>query len=107
MLELWGWNLGMSLGGALIVIVGALIIAAFVQMIGRTTIGYEWVITAFATIIGAWLGSESFGTLSTWGPLVEGVYLLPALVGGVVLGLAVDALARYGSGGTYLEPRPI
>lgn len=107
MLELIGWNVGMSLGGALIVVFGALIIAAFIQMVGRTTIGYEWVITALATIVGAWLGSESFGALSTWGPLLEGVYLLPALIGGLVLGVAVDALTRYTSGGSYLEPRPI
>jgi uncharacterized membrane protein YeaQ/YmgE (transglycosylase-associated protein family) len=107
MLDLWGWNVGMTLGGTLLVIFGALIIAAFVQMVGETKIGFEWVITAVATIVGAWLGSEAFGVLSTWGPVVEGVYLLPALLGAVVLGGMVDAIVRLSSGGYYLEPRPI
>lgn len=107
MLELVGWNVGMSLGGVLIVLLGAVILGALIQMIGRTTIGYEWIVTSAAVLAGAWLGSESFGALSTWGPLMEGVYLLPAMIGGLVLGAAMDAATRYVSGGSYLEPRPI
>lgn len=107
MLELLGWNVGMTLGGVLIVVFGALVIGTLIQLIGKTATGSEWVPTSLAVLVGAWLGSESFGVLSTWGPLIEGVYLLPALIGGMVLGGAVDAVTRYASGGSYLEPRPI
>jgi hypothetical protein len=38
---------------------------------------------------------------------MEGLYLVPALIGAVILGVVVDAFLRYGTGGTYLAPRPI
>jgi len=62
---------------------------------------------AVGAVVGAWVGSESFGTLSTWGPAFDGLYLLPALIGGVVLGGVVAGATRLFTGGSYLEPRPI
>jgi hypothetical protein len=107
MFELYGWDIGMNLGEAILLVLGAVIIAAVAQYIGRTTFGYEWVFTGIAALVGGWLGSEAFGTLSTWGPVMEGLYILPALIGGVILGGVVDVFVRYSSGGTYLAPRPI
>lgn len=109
MLELIGWNVGMTLVAAVLLVIGALVIGAIAQYIGRVVIGYEWVFTAVAALVGGWLGSEAFGTLSAWGPVFDGLYILPALIGGVVLGAATDAVVRYATGGTYLEPhaRPI
>ena len=51
--------------------------------------------------------SAAFGTLSTCGTVFDGLYILPALIGGLVMGGVVDGLVRLFSGGTYLEPRPI
>ena len=107
MLDLFGWNPGITLFAAVLLVLGAMVVGVVAQFIGRATFGYEWIFAAAAAVIGGWLGSEAFGTLSTWGPAVGGLYLLPALIGGIVVGGAVDALTRVASGGTYMEPRPI
>ena len=105
--DLFGWNIGMSLGAAAFLVLGALVIGVIAQVVGRVTFGYEWLLAAVAAVIGGWLGSEAFGTLSTWGPDIGGLYIVPALIGAIVVGGVVDALTRVTSGGTYLEPRPI
>ncbi len=108
MLELFGWDVGMSTVAAIGLVAGAVILGALPLFIGEPRTGYEWLISAAAVLVGGWLGSEAFGGLSTFGPVWEGLYIVPALVGGVVLGAAVDAAARYLTGGSYVhEPRPI
>jgi hypothetical protein len=48
------------------------------------------------------------GRTPAWGYEFEGLYVLPALIGGVVLGAAVDIVVRYVTGGSFVhEPRPI
>lgn len=107
MLELIGWDVGMTLFEVIVLILFALVFGAIAQFIGRTNIGYEWILAAMGALVGGWLGSEAFGTVSTWGPVIDGLYLVPALIGGVILGTVVDAVARLWTGGAYLEPRPI
>jgi uncharacterized membrane protein YeaQ/YmgE (transglycosylase-associated protein family) len=107
MLELIGWNVGMTATAAILLVLGAAILGAVAQLIGRVEVGYEWIFTAVAALVGGWFGSEAFGTLSAWGPVFEDLYILPALMGGVVLGGVVDIVVRRSTGGHYLEPRPI
>ena len=108
MLDLFGWDVGMSALAAIGLIVGALVIGGVSQFVGEPRIGYEWLFTAAAALVGGWLGSEAFGTASTWGLVFEGLYVVPALIGAVILGAVVDVIVRYLSGGTYRhEPRPI
>jgi uncharacterized membrane protein YeaQ/YmgE (transglycosylase-associated protein family) len=101
-----GWNVGMNLGEAVLLVAGALVIGAIAQYIGRPGFGYDWLFTAAAALVGGWIGSEAFGTLSTWGPAFDGLSLRPALIGAVVLGGVVDALSRTVAGGTY-APNPV
>lgn len=78
------------------------------QFIGETRTGYEWLIAGIAALVGGWLGSEAFGTVSTWGPEVENFFVLPALIGGVVVGGVVDAVVRTLTGGSFVaHARPI
>ncbi len=108
MLDLFGWDVGMTTLAALMLIAGALIIGGVSYVIGEVTVGYQWAIVALAALVGGYLGSEAFGTLSTWGYEFEGLYVLPALIGAVVLGGIVDALFRYSTHGSYAaHPRPI
>jgi hypothetical protein len=107
MLNLFGWEVGMSLIEVVLLFGGALVIAGVLQYIGQAGFGAEWVFTGAAAVVGGWLGSEAFGTLSTWGPVITGLYLVPALIGAVVFGVVADAALRYASGGRYLAPRPI
>lgn len=107
MLELFGWNFGMTLLAGILLVVGALALGAIAQYVGQVRIGYEWVFTAAAALVGGWLGSEAFGTLSTWGPVFDDLYILPALIGGFIVGGVVDFVVRRYTGGVYFEPRPI
>lgn len=108
MLDLFGWDVGMSFAAALILILGALVVGVALQLIGSVRIGYEFGVTAIAAVVGGYLGSEAFGTLSTTGPSFEGLYIVPAVIGGVVLGVVVDAAVRYVTRGSYVHsPRPI
>ena len=109
MLEVIGWDTGMSGLAALLLIVGALLLGAVPQLIGESKFGvFEWLITSVAVLVGGWLGSEAFGEYSTWGYAFEGLYVWPALIGGVVLGVITDVIVRFSTGGTYThEPRPV
>jgi uncharacterized membrane protein YeaQ/YmgE (transglycosylase-associated protein family) len=107
-LELIGWDVGMSLLAAMLLVVGALIIGVIPQFIGDVTVGWEWAATAVAALVGGWLGSEALGTLSTWGPVYEGLYILPAIIGALIFGVAMDAVLRYVTRGSYVHSaRPI
>jgi len=107
MLDLLGWNVGMTPVAAILLVLGALIFGAIAQVIGRVVVGYEWIFTAVAALVGGWIGSEALGTLSTWGPVFDDLYVLPAVIGGVILGGLVDVIVRRSTGGAYFEPRPI
>ena len=108
MVDFFGWQIGMDWIGLLLLVGGALVVGVIAQFIGETRTGYEWLIAGIGALVGGWIASESFGTLSTWGPAVAGFYVLPALIGGVVLGGVVDAVARTMTGGSYVaHPRPI
>ena len=108
MLDLFGWDVGMSLVAALGLVVVALAIGVIAQFIGDVRVGYEWVATAAAALLGGYLGSEALGQLSTFGPAFEGLYIVPALVGALVVGAVVDALFRYTTHGSYTHAaRPI
>jgi len=107
MLNWFGWEVGVNLGEVFLLIAGAAVIAVVLQNIGRAGSGYEWIFTFVAALAGGWLGSEAFGALSTWGPVFEGLYLVPALIGAMILGVLVDAAVRYIAGGSYLAaPHP-
>jgi hypothetical protein len=108
MLELFGWNVGMSLMAAMILTFGALVVGVALQFIGDVRVGYEFAFTSIASLIGGYLGSEAFGTLSTTGPAIGGLYVVPAIIGGLVVGFVVDAATRYVTDGSYVgAPRPI
>lgn len=108
MLELLGWNVGMSLVAALGLVIAALAIGVIAQFIGDVRVGYEWVATSAAAVIGGYLGSEALGQMSTVGPAFEGLYIVPAFIGALIVGAAVDAVFRYTTHGSYThEARPV
>lgn len=108
MLEIFGWNVGMSTFAAILLVIGAVLLGVIPQFIGEPKLAVEWIFPMIGVLVGGWIGSEALGSLSTWGYAFEGLYVLPALIGGVVLGAAVDVVVRYVSGGSFVhEPRPI
>jgi uncharacterized membrane protein YeaQ/YmgE (transglycosylase-associated protein family) len=70
------------------------VIAGFaVQMYGKRALSYEWLIVAMAGVFGAYFASESvpgavvplLENIKDWGPTLDGMYVIPAVIGGVVL----------------------
>ena len=108
MFELLGWDIGMSALAALLLVGVAALIGIASYFIGEVRVGYEGVLTGLGALVGGYLGSEAFGTTSTWGWEFQGLYVLPALIGALLVGGIVDAVVRFLTGGTYTyEPRPI
>jgi uncharacterized membrane protein YeaQ/YmgE (transglycosylase-associated protein family) len=98
----------MGWGGAVLLVVGSIVFAIALQLIGETRFGYEWVITSIGAFVGAVAGTEFFTGLRTFQPTWDGVALLPALAAGVVLAVIVDLVVRYETGGSLVHRgRPI
>jgi len=96
-------ELGITLGlvGWATLIVGALVFGVAAQLVGEPGTGYEWLVDAIAAGIGALIASEFIVSMRTVEPVVDGLALIPALVGGLVLGIAVELATRYVTGGRY------
>lgn len=85
----------MGVVGLLIMIVGAVVLGFAAQAIGTARTSYDWLITAVAAAVGAFLASEVLGIApGVLGPEFDGLYLLPALIGAIVLGAIVEYVFR-------------
>ena len=91
----------LGLGGWAILIVGSLIFGGVAQFVGETRTGYEWLVDAIAAGVGALIASEFLTAFQSTGPVVDGLAIVPALIGGLVLGLVVEVVTRFVTGGTY------
>ena len=92
-------NLG--LGGGVVLIVGALVFGVIAQFIGETRTGYEWFVDAIAAGIGALVASEFIIGWQAFAPVFDGLAIWPALIGGLAVGLVVEVVTRFMTGGTY------
>lgn len=95
------WTIALGLGGWIVLVAGALIFGAAMQLIGETRTGFEWLTDAIAAGIGALFASEFIIAFQETGPVFDGLALVPALVGGLVVGLIVEIATRYLTGGSY------
>jgi hypothetical protein len=91
----------LGLGGWAILIVGALTFGVAAQVVGDTGTGFEWLVDAVGAAIGALVASEFIVGWQAMGPVVDGLAVVPALAGGLVVGLAVELATRYMTGGHY------
>jgi hypothetical protein len=108
MLDLFGWDVGMSTLAAVLLVAGAVIVGIASYFIGEVRVGYEGFTTGLAALVGGYLGSEAFGSVSTWGWEIDGLFVFPAVIGAIVLGVIADFVVRSATRGTYTsEPRPI
>jgi uncharacterized membrane protein YeaQ/YmgE (transglycosylase-associated protein family) len=91
----------LGFGGWLVLLAGALLFGVIAQFIGDVRTGYEWLADGIAAAIGAVIASEFIISLQTFEPVWDGLAIVPALVGGLVLGLVVEVATRYLTGGHY------
>ncbi len=76
-----------------IIVILAVIAGFAVQMYDKRTLSYEWLIVAMAGTFGAYFASENvpgatvplLDGIKDWGPTLDGMYLIPAVIGGVIL----------------------
>jgi len=92
-------NLG--IGGWLVLFAGALLFGVVAQFIGETRTGYEWLVDGIAVAIGAVVASEFIISARTWEPVWDGLALVPAIIGGLVVGVVIELATRYVTGGRY------
>lgn len=97
----------LGLGGSFLLVAGALLFGVVAQFIGEARTGYEWLVDAIAAGIGALIGSEFIIAMQAYGPVWDGLALVPALVGGFIVGVIVELATRYSTGGTYTAHRPM
>jgi uncharacterized membrane protein YeaQ/YmgE (transglycosylase-associated protein family) len=99
-------SLSLGVAGWLALLIGAVVIGVVAQLIGEAESGYEWLATSIAAGIGALVASELIVGLRAFEPVFDGLALVPALIGGLVVGLIVAVAARTVTGGHYL-PRSV
>jgi hypothetical protein len=95
-----------GLGGWLLLVAAAVVFGVVAQLIGEVRTGYEWFVDAIGFGLGALIASEFIVAFQTIEPVWDGLALVPALVGGLVLGVIVEVITRYTTHGTYAH-RPM
>lgn len=100
------FSIDLALGGALVLVIGAIAFGIVPQFVGQTRTGYEWLVVAVAAALGALVASEFIVDWRAFEPVWEGLALVPALIGGLVVGLLVEVATRFMTGGTYTG-RPV
>jgi hypothetical protein len=91
----------MGLGAAIAVIVAALVFGVVAQFVGQAGTGYEWLIDAAAFALGAVVASEFVIGWRAVEPVIDQLAVIPAVGGGLVVGLLVELATRLITGGTY------
>jgi uncharacterized membrane protein YeaQ/YmgE (transglycosylase-associated protein family) len=87
------------------VIIVALAAGLAVQYLTKMSLRREWLIVAVSAAFGAIFASESFpgstvfSGVKDWGPEIDGLVLIPAVIGAVLVALAADL-------GMRASPRP-
>lgn len=83
----------MTLLGWIVLVVGALVVGAVAQWVMQADMPFRWVATSIGAAIGAGLASEWLFAGTT--PEFEGMAIIPAIVGGLVVGVVVDLAAQW------------
>lgn len=95
------FGIELGVGGGILIALAALGFGVVAQFIGETRTGYEWLVDGIAFAIGAVFASEFITAWRAFEPVWDGVALVPALIGGLVVGVVVEVATRMITGGTY------
>jgi uncharacterized membrane protein YeaQ/YmgE (transglycosylase-associated protein family) len=92
-------SIALGLAGWLVLIVGAALFAIVAQFVGDARSSYEWAVDGVAAGVGALVASEFVTAWQATGPVFDGLAIVPALIGGLVVGLVVAVATRLLTGG--------
>jgi|SRR5690348_2728059 len=84
----------MGIWAVLLLVAVAIVIGIAAQVISQAGLELEWIVVAIGAGLGGFVASEWLGAASTWGPEVDGLFILPALIGAIVVGVIVDLVFR-------------
>ena len=101
------FTIELGLAGWGLLIIGAVVLGGMVQLIGAAEWGYEWIVTAGAAFVGGLVASEFVVGWRTFEPLIDQLAIIPAALGGLVVGLVAAVATRLLTGGTYLRSASI
>jgi hypothetical protein len=93
---IWAWLILLTVSAALAT-VGQY---AFFHTIHPKASDFDWVFMAGGALLGGFTANVWYGTAWNIGPMVDGLYLVPALLGAVVLGAVMEVLYR-----AFIHPR--
>lgn len=89
----------MGLGALIVIIIVSLIAGIAVQVLGANKSRYDFVIVGVTAAFGAYFASETFpgssvfGTITQWGPEVDGFLIIP----GVAFATIIAVISYIGS----------
>jgi hypothetical protein len=98
-----------GLVGLGLLVVSALVFGGLAQVAGRPGTRWQWLIAAVAWFTGGLFASEVvWGTLTEQQiqPIIDGLAFDEALLGGLIVGVAVVIATRYLTGGSPFHHRP-
>jgi|GEM_PF-2173587 len=72
----------------------------FFHTIHPPSTDHDWVYMAGGALLGAFTAQVWYGSAWGVGPVVDGLYLVPALLGAVVLGAVIEVVYR-----AFIRPR--
>jgi hypothetical protein len=96
----------MGWAGIALIVAGALVIGVGIELYSESASAFEWVATAIAALIGAVVASEFIVGLRDFGPVWDGVALVPALAGGLIVGLGTAFVMRLVGNRSYTAHGP-
>jgi len=96
-------TIALGLMGWATLVAAALLFGVIMQLIGETKTGFEWLIDGIAFGVGALVASEFITAFQETGPVFDGLALVPALIGGLVVGIVVEVATRLVTGGHYTQ----
>ena len=88
--------------GIITLVSGAVAMGLTAQSLGTPHWSYEWVATSIGALIGGYVGGSLLGPASGWGPETDGLFILPALLVGIVCGAIVAFTGRRFTAGEQL-----
>lgn len=94
-------SISLGIGGWIVLIGGSLLFGLVMQLIGETRTGFEWLVDGIGAAIGALVASEFILAWQSTGPVFDGLALVPALIGGLAVGIVVELVTRFVTGGRY------
>ena len=90
----------MSIFTVFLLLATAVVLGLTVQILDIARSRAEWVAMAIGSAVGGLVGGWYLRGWAAWGPELDGVYLLPGLIGAIVVGGVFLGIVRSASAAT-------